>query len=256
MNTFSPDELKILEEKFRFTSLTNSSPLSIQISDLLDEAQIHLYLTAIKEKTKAANLGVAASLFVKRYSFAILAALYSMSVLNKRINFSLQNVSIQTLDESDPLWLPSIKFNKINLSPAPQQDRENWRNEILTDIFANHIEVLFNQLHQTTKLSKIIMWENIYIYIVWMYKNLLDDHQYSARYLDMKEDFEWIAARGKGILFGSYKDNPFLKFKSTDDALSNLEGPAQDRKTCCLSYLTENKGHFCKTCPIKRKRKS
>ncbi|MEK9197031.1 IucA/IucC family C-terminal-domain containing protein [Ureibacillus sp. 179-F W5.1 NHS] len=255
MNTFSPDELKILEEKFRFTSLTNSSPLSIQISDLLDEAQIHLYLTAIKEKTKAANLGVAASLFVKRYSFAILAALYSMSVLNKRINFSFQNVSIQTLDESDPLWLPSIKFNNIKLSPAPQ-DRENWRNEILTGIFANHIEVLFNQLHQTTKLSKIIMWENIYIYIVWMYKNLLDDHQYSARYLDMKEDFEWIAARGKGILFGSYKDNPFLKFKSTDEALSNLEGPAQDRKTCCLSYLTENKGHFCKTCPIRLKRKS
>lgn len=256
MNTFSPDELKILEEKFRLTNITNPSPLSIQISHLLDEAQIHLYLTAIKEKTKAANLGVAASLFVKRYSFAILTALYSMSVLNKRIDFSFHNVSIQTLKESDPLWLPSIKFNNIKLSPAPQQDRENWRNGILTEIFANHLDVLFNQLRQITKLSKIIMWENLYLYIVWMYKNLLNDQQYSARYPDMKEDFHWITAMGKGTLFGEYKENPFFKFRGPNDSFSILDGPAHNRKTCCLSYLTENKGRFCKTCPIKRKRKS
>ncbi|RNC97638.1 IucA/IucC family C-terminal-domain containing protein [Lysinibacillus halotolerans] len=255
MNTFSPDELKILEEKFRLTNITNTSPLSIQISHLLDEVQIHLYLTAIKEKTKAANLGVAASLFVKRYSFAILTALYSMSVLNKRIDFSFQNVSIQTLEESDPLWLPSIKFNNIKLSPAPQ-DRENWRNEILTSIFANHLDVLFNLFNKTTKISKMIMWENLYLYIVWMYQNLLDDKQYSDRYDDMKEDFDWITAIGKGMLFGEYKENPFLKFRGPNDAFSILDGPAHNRKTCCLSYLTENKGRFCKTCPIRLKRKS
>lgn len=253
MNPFTPNELKVLEDKFRLTFQSSSSPLSVKTINLLKDNQTNFYLTAVKEKTKSANLGVAASLFVKRYSFAVLIALYSMTAFNKRIDFSIDNLSIETLDESDMLWLPSIKFNCINLSPAPQENRESWRSEILKQIFGNHIEVLFKQLNNVSKLSKIIMWENLYIYIVWMYKNLLADQLYSKSHHIIKEDFDMITAYGEGILFGDYKENPFLMYRGTNNCQSILETD-HNRKTCCLSYLTENKGHFCKNCPIKRKK--
>ncbi|MFP3919422.1 IucA/IucC family C-terminal-domain containing protein [Lysinibacillus telephonicus] len=253
MYPFTPNELKVLEDKYRLTFQTNSSPLSVQVSHLINDNQAHIYLTTVKEKTKSANLGVAASLFVKRYSFAVLIALYSMSAFNKRINFSIDNLSVETLDESDILWLPSIKFNDINLSPASQENRARWRSEILKEIFANHIEVLFKQLSSVSKLSKIIMWENLYIYIVWMYKNLLADQLYSKSHHNIKEDFDMITAYGESILFGDYKENPFVKFRGTNDCQSILGETVYNRKTCCLSYLTENKGYFCKNCPIKRK---
>ncbi|SOC16666.1 ferric iron reductase protein FhuF [Ureibacillus xyleni] len=254
INTFAPHEINVLENNYRLTFEKNCSYLSIQAIDLVNDEQLKMFLTSIKEKTKSANLGVAASLFVKRYSFGVLIVLYTMSVLNKRINYLMDNVSIQTLDENDKLWLPRINFNEMNLSSAPRGDRLNWVSEILKEIFSNHIDVLFNHLNKVTKLSKKIMWENLYTYIVWMYKNILQGTYCCNNTQNIKYDFEMIMM-GKGELFGDYEESPFIKFHSSMECSSILEG-TQFRKTCCLSYLTESKGLFCKNCPIKRKQKN
>lgn len=255
LSTFMPNEMTVLEEKFRLTYKSSTSNLSSQVSLLLNEEKLLFYLTEVKSKTKAANLSVAASLFVKRYSFAVLIALYSMSVMNKRIDFSTDNLSIQTFDESDRIWLPSIKFERLNFTDAPKAGRANWRKELLTEIFANHIEVLLGYLTKVSKLSKRIMWENLYTYIVWMYTNLLADKDYEDQHSIILDDFNWITAVGKGNVFGDYIDNPFLNFRGTNDSIDILDGKPHKRITCCLSYLTESKGSFCKNCPIERKRK-
>ncbi|KGR77264.1 IucA/IucC family C-terminal-domain containing protein [Ureibacillus manganicus] len=255
LSTFTPNEMSVLEEKYRLTYKTGTSDLSSQVSLLLNEDKLHLYLTEVKTKTKAANLSVAASLFVKRYSFAVLVALYSMSVMNKRMDFSADNLSIQTFDESDTIWLPSIKFERLHLSPALETDRLNWRREVLTEIFSNHIDVLFSYLTKVSKLSKRIMWENLYTYIVWMYSNLLADNHYVDQHHIIIDDFDWMTSIGKGDVFGEYIENPFLHFRSSIDSISILDGTPHKRITCCLSYLTESKGSFCKNCPIERKRR-
>ncbi|TSI07681.1 (2Fe-2S)-binding protein [Lysinibacillus sp. BW-2-10] len=254
LNTFTPKEMAMLQDNYRFTTKVNISNLPAQVSHLLNEDQLYLYLSSVKEQTKAANLSVAASLFVKRYSFAVLIALYSMSVLSKRINFSINNVSIQTLKESDLLWLPSIHFRDITLYPALQEDRNNWRNDIVNNIFANHIDILFNQLNTISKLPKRTMWENLYTYIVWMYKNLLQDRNHLDNHYLIKEDFNMITYGSEGYLFGTYEQNPFLEFRDSQDCSDILEGNSQKRKTCCLSYLTKSKGDFCKNCPISVKK--
>lgn len=255
LSTSTPNEWTVLEEKYRLTFSTSTSNLSSKTSFLLNEEKLKLYLIAVKDVTKAANLGVASSLFAKRYSFSVLIALYSMSVLNKRIDFSTANVSVQTLDESNSLWLPFIKFEHLNLVPASNTDRVSWRNELMTEIFANHIDLLFNCLNKVSRVSKRILWENLYTYIVWMYKDLLSDEKYKHQHSIIKDDFDWITALGKGSLFGKYNDNPFLKFRGSIDRFNLLECTPHKRITCCLSYLTESKGSFCKNCPIKRKRK-
>ncbi|SOC39775.1 IucA/IucC family C-terminal-domain containing protein [Ureibacillus acetophenoni] len=255
LSTFTPNEITVLKETYRLTFKTSASDLTTQVSLLLDEEKLHTYLTKVKSITKAANLGVAASLFVKRYSFAVLIALYSMTIMNKRIDFSVDNLSIQTLDESDTIWLPSIKFESLNLSPSLDFDRANWRNEILTEIFSNHIEILFSCLNKVSKLSKRIMWENLYTYIVWMYTNLLANKEYEDLHPIIIDDFDWITSVGKGNVFGEYIENPFLNFRGTKESINLLDGTPHKRITCCLSYLTESNRSFCKNCPIKRKRK-
>ena len=255
LSTFTLDERRMLEENYRLTYSTSTSNLSTPLSQLMNDENLKMYLSAVKDRTKAANLGVAASLFVKRYSFAVLIALYSMSVLNKKINFSINNISIQTFDESDILWLPYIKFDCLDFCLSDKiDDRVTWRNKFLTEIFADHIEVIFNNFGRISKLSKRIMWENLYTYIVWMYRNVLTDENYVHQHHTIKEDFNWLTSVKDGSIFSEYNENPFLKFRGSKDINSILEGDPHKRITCCLSYLTESKGAFCNGCPIARKR--
>lgn len=246
MNSFTDEELAALEKNYRFTLRTNPSPLSIQAKKLLDDQQLAAYLLQVKKQTNAANLAVAASLLSKRYSFAVLIALYSMSAFNKRLDFSLDNVCIETLDEADTLWLPAFKFHNLSSSEADHSSRSEWRKAVVEQVFRDHVDVLFPRLTRHSKLSKLIMWENLYTYICWMYRSLLENPQWSDRHGAIAEDFRYIVSEGKGELFGTFHKNPFVRYSPSPSS----EQTGQKRQTCCLSYLAGAKGTRCTICPI------
>ncbi|MFC3886654.1 (2Fe-2S)-binding protein [Bacillus songklensis] len=250
MKQFSDEELKIFKGNFRLTECSNASPLSIKAVDLTDEQQLKAYLIKVREKVEAANLTVAASLFIKRYSFAVLVALYSMSVLDKRLNFSVENVSVETLDEEDNLWLPSFKLHDLSIEETSRADRLIWRDDVLKQIFCHHVDVLFTHIMKVCKLPKLIMWENLYVYICWMYEQLLNDSQLHSIHKRIRSDFQYILKEGKGHLFGIYHQNPFLKYDQPDQFSEKDGQEVRIRKTCCFAYLTAMKGKHCKTCPV------
>lgn len=250
MNLFTDEELAVLEEKYRLTTRANPSPLSIQAGDLLEEQQLYSYLKQVKDKIEAANTTVAASLFIKRYSFSVLIALYSMSVCNKRLDFSFQNVWIETLDEEDPLWLPSFRFPHLAASEPDNRNRLEWREEIIQQLFGGHVDILFTHVKKQSKLSKLIMWENLYTYIRWMYHSLLDNPKWADRREALSEDFRYIVEEGAGSLFGSYHQNPLLRCQQSQQLVEKEGIVIQKRQTCCLSYLAGSKGKHCSVCPI------
>ncbi len=255
MKQFSEAELKLLKENYRLTIASNPSPLSIKVIDLTDEVQLSDFLLKVREKIEAANLMVAASIFVKRYSFAVLSALYSMSVWNKRPNFSLENVSVETSDEEDARWLPSFKLHDLSVEEVSDGGRLMWRDSILQHIFSDHVNVLFTHIIKVCKLTKLIMWENLYVYICWMYEKLLNDASLSHIHHQIQEDFQYILKAAPGHLFGSYHRNPFLRY---DKANSKNKAEDQDirvRQTCCFAYLTAMKGQHCKICPVSCRRR-
>jgi ferric iron reductase protein FhuF len=254
MKRFREEELRVFKENFRLTERSSASPLSIKAIDLTDEQQLKIYLMKVREKVEAANLTVAASLFIKRYSFAVLVALYAMSVLNKRLNFSAENVSIETLDEADPLWLPSFKFEDLSFEEASDVDRLTWRDNVLKQIFYHHIDLLFTHIMKVCKLSKLIMWENLYVYICWMYEQLLNDPQLHSIHRRIRSDFQYILKEGKGHLFGTYPQNPFLRYDQPEQFNEKDDQEVRIRKTCCFAYLTAMKGKHCKTCPVSCRR--
>lgn len=255
MKQFNETELKILKENYRLTIASNSSPLSIKIIELTDEAQLNDYLLRVREKIEAVNLMVAASLFVKRYSFAVLSALYSMSVWNKRLNFSLENVSLETFDEEDVFWLPSFKLGDLSVEEASDGERLAWRDGVLQHIFSHHVDVLFTHIIKVCKLTKLIMWENLYVYICWMYEKLLNDSSLSHIHHQIQEDFQYILKTGPGHLFGSYHRNPFLRYGKSKSENEEENQEIRVRQTCCFAYLTAMKGQHCKICPVNCRRR-
>lgn len=228
--------------ELRLTTEKIESPLSIEISGILDEQSISNYLDILSAHIGASNTKVAASLFMKRYSFITVLYLYTMTAWNEKLNISYVNVSLES-DESDKLWLPNFHFHQLELETL-QADRDDWRSNCIELLFKEHISTILNLLSQTTKVSKLILWENIAVYISWLYKTVLVDEPIEIVNRS-KEDFQFIMNRAPGHLFGDYDTNPLNRF------YREVQGKEVRRSTCCYSHLT-NCNKYCKTCPHQR----
>lgn len=229
--------------KLRLTTEKIHSPLSIEISEILKEQSIVNYLDILSAHIDASNVKVAASLFVKRYSFLTVIYLYAMTAWNEKLNISYENVSIET-DESDKLWLPNFHFHHLE-SETLRADRDEWRSNCIESLFKEHVSPILNLLSQTTKVSKLILWENIAVYIYWLYETVLVEEPIEIVNRS-KEDFQFIMNKAPGHLFGDYDINPLNRYYREE------EGKEVKRSTCCYSHLT-NSNKYCKTCPHQRR---
>lgn len=241
----SDNEVQYLKEHFRLGKIEQDSDLSIQISKLLNQDTLRVYIGKIKNKINASNTGVAASMFIKRYSYLAALSLYSMSVFNKGINVSIENVILESEDQ-DGWWLPRIRFNTLQVIAAPLENRDEWRDKVLQNLFAENIDILLTALSKENKISKYILWENVATYIFWLYETIL--HKEIKENKRIKEDAEYLILQAKGNLFGNYRSNPLSRYFHSKQFIPNV-GEVRVRSTCCLAYLSE-KGYRCNNCPF------
>ncbi|MBD1380781.1 (2Fe-2S)-binding protein [Metabacillus arenae] len=243
MHELSNGELADLE-KFRLTTSQTSSSLSIQLDQLYDKQQLIEYLQKAGSRMNTNNNLVSASMLTKRYGFFAALNLYAITMWDKALNVSTKNISLETVDE-DPVWLPGFFFKDLSVDIA-LDNRGSWRDEKLTLLFKENIYPLIMEISKTVKLSRLIMWENIALYIIWMYETLLKRETDQDLIEKIKNDFHYIMHEAPGEVFGPYHKNPLSKYFQINDL--NEE---RMRKTCCLYYLTSEKGTRCKTCPTK-----
>ena len=161
------DKLRTL----RLTTEKLDSSLSIETSKLLDESYLKNYLVSLQHHIGAANIKVAASIFIKRYAFMSVIYLYTMTTCNKRLNISFENVSLETKD-SDELWLPFFYFHHLDVQNL-EGNREDWRESSIESLFKEHLSPILNILSNVAKVSKLVLWENIAVYIFWLYETVL-----------------------------------------------------------------------------------
>ena len=225
---------------FRLTTEKIDSPLSIQVKDLLDENKLREYLNSLGRHIEASNSKVAGSIFMKRYAFLAVIFLYTMTSKSEKLLISFENLSIET-DEKTDAWLPQFYFSRLE-SEAAEQDREAWRRNCLERLFKEHFFTIINCVSRVTKVSKLVLWENIVVYIFWLYETVLQHNE------NAKEDFDFIVNQAEGALFGNYHENPLKRYLSKKIHLENLDKEIRKRKSCCYNYLTKSKQH-CTTCP-------
>lgn len=223
------------------------SPLSIEVNDLLDEKRMRGFLDLLGKDIEAENSKVAGSIFMKRYAFLAVIFLYIMTSRNERLFISFENLSIET-NEKEDVWLPHFHFSLLETETAGQ-DRGTWRRGCLEALFKEHFYPIISCISSVTKLSKLILWENIAVYIFWLYEMVFQSGKFDEDLIERaKEDFRYIIFQAEGGIFGNYHENPLKRFYNERIDVEALDKPIRQRKSCCFNYLTKSKQH-CTTCP-------
>lgn len=250
-NLLLETEIEQLKE-FRFTDRQFQSSLSSPVIELFEEEKIKIYLEEIQQKISAPDKRVAASMFMKRYGFFAVLNLYAMTILNKRLNVSLSNISLETSEQEQEVWYwnPKFHFSDLQTVSAPSESRDKWRDDTIRTIFHENIHEVLMTLSKHSGLSKKVLWENIAIYVYWLYESVLAKQKFDEKRDRILDDFEYLVKKAEGELFGPIPFNPLTGYFGVKVYRPEYEQNIRTRKTCCLYYKTTSTNERCKTCPL------
>jgi ferric iron reductase protein FhuF len=255
VNHLQHDEVEQLKN-YRLTEEAYPSDLSISVTELLNKIELNPFLQKLQDILTAPDLKVTASMIAKRYGFFAVLSLYSMTILNKRLNVKIENVSLENNEDKElSVWLPNFRLEDLEVLDT-DLNREGWRDDYLGELFSEHIHELVLILSKETKITKLVLWENIAIYIFWLYDMLLEDERFSNIKDRIKEDYLYVVEKAPGHLFGPYNKNPLARYFTPKTYFPEHNKEIRVRKTCCFYYQTTvNQDDHCLTCPITCKRK-
>ncbi|WP_174728459.1 IucA/IucC family C-terminal-domain containing protein [Mesobacillus harenae] len=246
MKKLSDEEIKILKELHLSVDIGDRSVLKAE--DFLFPEKTVPFLESAVDRLNAPDIKVTASLFLKRYSFLAVIYLYTMSAWNKRLDVSLENVELID-DTANPLWIPSFHLKSLNFQEFRGEDREQWRKDTVNHLFKDHLTLILESFSKISKLSKLILWENISVYIFWLYEHILPEIDNGAIKERAALDFKFLMEEAEGSLFGDYHQNPFKQYNSKPVYLDELDKFVRVRKTCCFNYQLKEKQVYCGNCP-------
>jgi siderophore-iron reductase FhuF len=213
---------------------------------LLDEEALVRYLEDRFSLMGADDLKTAASLFMKRYAFVAAMGLLAMSFWNRKLNLSPDNLVLVDHVNEKGLWLPHIY-----LKDSSVEEFSSWqeKEEFIASLFNGHLDQFIGVLKRSVKLSNLILWENIAVYLYWIYENneLVTDENLMVK---KEHDFVQLLSDENSHWFGAYNKNPLNRYYTEKVRVEGLDDKIRVRKTCCFSYRLENGEQFrCKSCP-------
>ena len=220
---------------------------SFELSDFLKESELNSYLKTVQNQLGAADTKAAASIFMKRQAFLAVIYLFSMSAYNKQLDVSLKNITLVNTFKKG-VWLPEFYFTNKSVSVCPSETRDEWRTESIRHLFADNLFPLMDAVSKLVKIPKLILWENIAIYLYWLYEKVLGEAEDADLRSRAAEDFHFLIHLAPGWLFGNYHQNPLSRYYSEPVLQEETNSFIRVRKTCCFSYRTDG-GDFCSTCP-------
>lgn len=233
-NLLKENDLSALQ-KYRLTSETDKS---FNVGNLLDKTFSIDFMKKLAFSIGSPSEKTAASIFIKRYAFIAVISLFAMTTGNKKMNLSLDNIEMEEAERGID-WLPMISLKNPSIEEWNGQDRDEWRKGVYRDLFANNIYPIIEHFEKTFKVSKLILWENIAVYLFWLYETELSDNENP----NVRSDFNFLIKEAEGNLFGKYHLNPIQKYYSDKHPRDEI----RMRKTCCFTYQLGTKR--CKTCP-------
>lgn len=192
----------------------------------MDEAMTSRYHELIEEISSASgapNEAVATSIFMRRFGFFITAQLYLLAH-GKMWDGPLSEVHLENT-EGNIAFLIDERFIRER------------REGDLEAALKNYAYPVVEAFRQAGHVSKIILWENIWGYAIWMYG--MQDSEQSRKDIDALMDADtWQPEMRKSFF------RQFLGGRSFDEAKGEYK-----RVTCCLlKEVPEN--DKCPYCPL------
>lgn len=220
-----------------YVHLDHSPEAMLTVEQLLTPSgHVHM-LNRIKNHSQAPTATVAASIFMRRYGFFITALLKLFSTESIRWTGSLADIAIIHVDNTIHFTLSPSKFEK---------SRTMHRSTELRRMLEQYGHPVVLNMSQSAKISKLILWENIWGYVLWMYGQLFADPAYLQQaerdVLTLLEDELWTPHMRRSPF------KLFLRNQSLTEAMREYK-----RVTCCL-YKELPDTDKCPYCPLSRKR--
>ena len=208
-------------------------------SDAFSNAQAILSETAstelfseIKALTGAPTDAVAASVYMRRHGFFLTGLFHMLSNFNLQFTGKLEDVSLFIENGT-------IQFSILPDSFEVVQDR----NEAIRSLLGQYGHPVVEYMSKRAHVSKLILWENVWGYVLWMYSMLLNEECPAAQSdLDLLlEDELWKP---------HMRRSPFKQYLQNEEALAAMAN--YKRTTCCLlKELPDTEK--CPYCPLNRK---
>ncbi|MBT2679004.1 (2Fe-2S)-binding protein [Bacillus sp. ISL-35] len=241
------NEIAILAN-YRFVVAEPEKDVQIDFKPFMDESMMGAYLDRFNEGLKAPDAKTAASVFMKRHAFLAVLYLYSMTAFNKRIDVSPENIILADAIK-DGLWLPEFYLKSKIADVCPDEERQEWRMEAVRHLFVDNLFPVMDAISKSAKISKLVLWENVAVYVFWLYEKILNESSDPDIRVRAEEDFTFLVESAPGRLFGRYHKNPIARYYTKPVYQEEVDSFIRVRKTCCYSYKLKEKGGYCKTCP-------
>ena len=177
----------------------------------------------------------------------LMPVLYAMTFYNKGLDADIGNCHVESLFREDGVWLPELRLTDCQVSIPAENDRREWRDQVLRSLFAGNIAKLWRAFSRANRVSAATLWENTAVNLFWLYEKRIGEAASPVQQLRIQEDYDYLLS-APGDLFGE-KTNPLVKFDSAKVQHPEYEQPLRIRKTCCLYYLTEGERSYCSICP-------
>ncbi|PKR77655.1 hypothetical protein CEY16_06890 [Halalkalibacillus sediminis] len=241
MAKLTKEEKIIMKDYFRMVDYAEE--FSAQLSDLMDEEKLRDYLHEIKREFGTDSIFVAASQLMKRLGYNLaLPPLYMMTVKNVKLDMPLDQLWIVP-NVVDGKWLPNLYMEEIKVEEFGE-DREAERREYCENLF-RRLGELVQLVSDVARVPKPTLWENIAIYVYWIYEKKLMEEPFAQIQGRVKEDYEFLL---RGLGAEAFDDNCNQLRNFYWGRRVEADG-TRIRRTCCFYYGANEERKPCSTCP-------
>ncbi len=201
----------------------------LSIADVLSESGSEKLFEKIHGLSGSPTNTVAASIYMRRHGFFIAAQLHVMSEHNLLWAGNLEDVSLFIENDTLLFSVPATGFRTV-------KDRE----QDIRFILESYGHPIVEYVSKHAKIAKLILWENVWGYVLWMYSMLLQENSSFAQddLAILLEDDTWKPAMRR---------SPFKQYLNNQQALDAMAN--YKRTTCCL-YKELPNTEKCPYCPL------
>ncbi|MFC0015240.1 MULTISPECIES: hypothetical protein [Allobacillus] len=235
---------ELFENQFRVLFDLKETDSAVSFQQLLDEEFLSSYLPDLKEQFQTNQLLALGSQFIKRLGFILtVPALFLLATSQKKLNVQLKYLYLVSRIKED-LWMPHL-YQKSWDAPTVEHkaDRESYLNQVIQEIAK-----IISAVHRVAKVPRPLLWENVAVYIYWLYETRLQDENLTL--LEQKEawnDFAYLLQLDPQCFDERF--NPLHRFYTNKIDVKGNDQPIRVRRTCCFYYETNTKQKYCQGCP-------